>query len=87
MYRSSEKLVGRFTEDMLDNVQLGWLLVWVLNPTEDYHEREWKEQSLHITNDVFLSKLVCEGVYSREALKSSVVQDDEFTIFSSLFED
>ena len=86
MYRRSEKFVGRFTEDLLDNVQLGWLLVWVLNPTEDYHEREWKEQPLYITKDVFLSKLVCEGVYSREALTYSLVQDEENTIFSSLFE-
>ena len=88
MYRKPETLAGILTAERLDYIQLGWLLAWVLNDTGDYHDREWEKQPGYITNDVFLSQLVCQGVYSREALESSVVCDsDEIAPFSSLFHD
>ena len=73
MYRKPKNMLESFTAQRMDYVQLGWLLVWVLNCTGEYHEREWEQQPLNIVNDVFLSPLVCQGVYSKEALESSLV--------------
>ena len=88
MYRKPEMLQGILTASRLDFIQLGWLLVWVLNYTGDYHDREWEQQPGNITNDAFLSDLVCQGVYSRTALESSVVRDSDQTVpFPSLFHD
>ena len=86
MYRKPKNMLESFTSQRMDYVQLGWLLVWVLNCTEEYHEREWEQQPINIVNDVFLSQLVCQGVYSKEALKSSLVHDENAS-FSSLFQD
>ena len=86
LYRKPEMLQGILTAKRLDYIQLGWLLVWVLHDTGDYHEREWEQQPGTIVNDVFLSQLVCQGVYSKQALELSVVRDsDHAGPFCSLF--
>ena len=85
MYQIPETIDGVLNEKRLDNIQLGWLLVWMLNYEEDYHKRKWEEQPQDIQSDRFLSELVCQGVYRREALESSLVKDSETRSFSSLF--
>ena len=58
MYRKPKTIKGILTGKRLDYMQLGWLLVWVLNCTGDYHEREWEKQPHNIVKDVFLTRLV-----------------------------
>ena len=85
MYQMPETIDGVLNGKRLDYIQLGWLLVWMLNCEADYHKRKWEEQPQDIQSDQFLSELVCQGVYRREALESSLVKDSVTLPFSSLF--
>ena len=69
-----------FNGQHLDYIQLGWLVAWVLSEDSDYHTREWMEQNQCITNDKFVSTLICYGMYDTSALDTSdvVIDTDSF---------
>ena len=86
MYRRPETMApAEFTGEKMDYIQLGWLIVGVLTHPEKYHEMTWNNLSDEITTDTFVSRLVREGVYSRDALEESAIVTDK-TGFAALFE-
>ena len=86
MYRRPETMApAEFTGEKMDYIQLGWLIVGVLTHPEKYHEMTWNNLSDEITTDTFVSQLVREGMYSRDALEESAIVTDK-TGFAALFE-
>ena len=69
-----------FNGKHLDYLQLGWLVAWVLSEDSEYHTREWRKQNQCVTNDMFVSTLVCYGTYDPSALDTSdvVIDTDSF---------
>ena len=81
MYKRPETIEKEhFNGKHLDYLQLGWLVAWVLSEDSEYHTREWKMQNQCITNDKFVSTLVCYGTYDPSALDTSdvVIDTDSF---------
>jgi len=58
MYRKPETMQGVFTAKRMDYVQLGWLLVWMLNCTGDYH----KSGFLGVTKNMIMMFVVVQIV-------------------------
>ena len=57
-----------------DYFQLGWLIVWVLDHSGDYHDRKWHDVDDNIRNDPFISALI-QGEFNKELLGNSIVSD------------
>ncbi len=53
-----------------DFMQLGWVTAWVLNPTQDYHRRDFLTQPLCITSNAFISKLILEGQFDKTLISN-----------------
>ena len=86
MYRKPETMTAKWCSEKMDFVQLGWLILWLLNPTENYHNRYWEDQPEDIKQDSFLELLVLQGTYANESLETStIVKDTDDAQFSSLF--
>lgn len=75
---------GRSFSAKLDFVQLGWLALWVLHPSTNYHEREWKDVPQEFQNDPFILQLVQHGRYVKHDLQRSSTIIDEVP-FLTLF--
>ena len=76
MYKRPETIEKEhFNGKHLDYLQLGWLVAWVLSEDSEYHTREWKTQNQCITNDKFVSTLVC---YAALDTSDVVIDTDSF---------
>ena len=90
MYTKAETMGSVLNAKRLDYMQLGWILVWVLNYEDfitkriSYHDMKWENLDDMKKKDRFLSGLVEHGVYSQDALEESAVIKDTIE-FSLLF--
>ena len=53
-----------------DNMQVGWLIAYVIDNTENEHERQWNHQKECIRSNPFISKLVRRFEYDPSLLSS-----------------
>ena len=50
-----------------DWMQLGWMLAWILEPGEDYHDRDFEGLSDNMKENTRLKTLIQEGLVSEGA--------------------
>ena len=70
LYRLPENItVPR--NDLLDYMQVGWMVAYIFHHEVEEHSRKWLEQPEYIKNDPLISSLVTKCVYDEKKLKFS----------------
>lgn len=57
-FREMGAPIGQFT----DYMQLGWMVAWILDNSQDEHAREWEEQKTEIKENKFICALIKNGI-------------------------
>ena len=58
-----------------DWMQLGWMLAWILEPGEDYHDRDFEGLSDNMKENTRLKTLIQEGLVSEGAGDEDIFWD------------
>ena len=58
-----------------DWMQLGWLLAWILEPGEDYPDRDFEGLSDNMKENTMLKTLIQEGLVSEGAGDEDIFWD------------
>ena len=68
-----------------DFLQLGWLVMWLLDKQDSYHDREWEHHSQRVRDDLFIKSLILEGKFNAKHLDASILVRDEVEDFKTIF--
>ena len=55
-----------------DWMQLGWMIAWILEPGEDYHDRDFEGLSDNMKENAMLKTLIQEGLVSEGAVDDEI---------------
>ena len=58
-----------------DWMQLGWLIAWILEPGEDYHDRDFEGLSDNMKENAMLKTLIQEGLVSEGAVDDEIFRE------------
>ena len=58
-----------------DWMQLGWLIAWILEPGEDYHDRDFEGLSDNMQENAILKTLIQEGLVSEGAVDDEIFRE------------
>ena len=58
-----------------DWMQLGWMIAWILEPGEDYHDRDFEGLSDNMKENAMLKTLIQEGLVSEGAVDDEIFRE------------
>ena len=58
-----------------DWMQLGWLIAWILEPGENYHDRDFEGLSDNMKEHAMLKTLIQEGIVSEGAVDDEIFRE------------
>ena len=71
--------------EQTDFFQLGWLVMWLLDKKDSYHDRKWEDHSQRVRDDLFIKSLILEGKFNAKHLDASILVRDEVEDFKTIF--
>ena len=71
--------------EQTDFFQLGWLVMWLLDKQDSYHDRQWEDHSQRVRDDLFIKSLILEGKFNAKHLDASILVHDEVEDFKTIF--